>query len=72
MYDYYLIDDSLVNVSGVHSLLFEVQACNDAHILLGQDRTQLDMDIFEIVIGKSIAKFIPNFPDMFRLPPCTF
>ena len=72
MYGYYLIDDSLVNVSGVQSLLFEVQACNDAHILLVQDRTQLDMDLFEVVIGKSIAKFILNFPDMFRLPPALF
>ena len=65
LYDYYLIEDSGVSVRGVPFLLFQVQACNDAHILLCQDRTQLDIDIFEINIGKSIAKLYQSFPTSF-------
>ena len=63
--DYYLIEDSGVSVSGVPFLLFQVQACNDVFILLCQDRTQLDVDIFEILIGKSIAKLYQSFPTSF-------
>ena len=65
LYDYYLIEDSGVSVSGVPFLLFQLQACNDAHILLCQDRTQVYGDIYEIVIGKSIAKLYQSFPTSF-------
>ena len=42
-----------MDVSGATSLLFEVQACNDAHILLMKNPGDKYNDAIEIVIGKS-------------------
>ena len=65
MYAFYLIEDFGVSVSGVPFLFFQVQACSNVYILLCQDRTQVYGDIYEIVIGKSIAKLYQSFPSSF-------
>ena len=46
-----------MDVSGATSLLFEVQACNDAHILLMKNPGDENNDAIEIVIGKSFEVF---------------
>ena len=42
-----------IDISDASSIVFEVKACNDAHILLMTNVDDEDNDIYEIVIGKS-------------------
>lgn len=51
-YDYKVIGSEFITVPGDETfMLFQVEACNDAHILLMQSNSTTD-DIYEIVIGK--------------------
>lgn len=50
-YDYKVIGREFITVPGDETfMLFQVEACNDAHILLMQSNSTTD-DIYEIVIG---------------------
>ena len=48
----YRYQDVGIDVSGMTSILFEVQACHDAHVLLMKTPADEAHDIIEIVIGK--------------------
>ena len=39
-------------VTGMTYIMFEVQACNDAHILLMADKDDEDTSVLEVVLGK--------------------
>ena len=51
-YSYISLDDNGHSLfDGQNFSLFEIKACHDAHILLMQEKTNFDTNIFEIVIG---------------------
>lgn len=54
-YKYQLVKD--LAVQETTSIVFEVRASNDAHILLMQDKGDFDRNIYEIVIGAGTNSF---------------
>lgn len=55
--NYYLMEDYGHSVLGKNTFLFEVQACNNVHILLMKDRDDFEENVYEIVIGNFKTSF---------------
>ena len=54
------------SVLGKNTFLFEVQACNNVHILLMKDRDDFEENVYEIVIG-NFHYFVYIFVSMITL-----
>ena len=70
----YHYKDVGIDVSSMTSILFEVQACHDAHVLLMKTPADEDHEIIEIVIGTSfVHPLVTNgFYNPYHLDESTF
>ena len=54
--DEYKYEVVLVDITEASSIVFEVEACNDVHLLLMRNADDEDLDVYEIVIGNAALK----------------
>ena len=50
--DYQLLNDYDVSLEGTDYLLFEVESCGPVQLILMQNETDFQSDLYEVILGK--------------------